>query len=96
MSRNVLSRINGFKLMNLIQTDYTSAKLPDKKFAELAASRLGFPVTEGNVCHARISLEIPAFQQKSSGTSALADRVSKIEKALAALYVQLGWLPPQD
>jgi hypothetical protein len=96
--RTVLNAMQRYTLWGLIQKEYEAAKLPDPNFAKLATSRLGFKVTPGHVGAGRTALKINATMSRNSpmNPTGLNARVTAIEKALLALYTQLGWIPPKE
>lgn len=91
MTRRVLSRLQSFHLMNLVKQFYASEDVSDKKFAEFAEKNLGFLVTESHVYHARSSLEIPAWQPKSSANRTLLARIEQLESTVAGLCKELNF-----
>jgi hypothetical protein len=96
--RSVLTGKERFNLWNLVAKEYEAAKLPDPDFAKLAAARLGFPVTPGHIGSARHGLGVKATMARNApmNPTGLNARVTAIEKALLALYTQLGWIPPKE
>ncbi len=89
MTRKVLTRIQSYELMNFIKDSYVKENISDKKFAELAAEKLGFAVTEGHVYHNRSALSIPAWQPKRSAATLIA-RIEYLEKVVDKLCADLN------
>lgn len=98
MAKNMHNSKQRFMLWNHINANYVKSGESDRAFAAAATVELGFPVTEGNVYHGRSGLGIKANGTLHSAykIGSLGDRVVKIERALEALYTQLGWLPPKE
>lgn len=58
--RRVLDMRESFNLISLIVAEYGAKRLDDIEFAKYAAGKLGFPVSQSHVAHARRKFDIPA------------------------------------
>lgn len=81
---NKLTADKQYKLMRLVENEYTTRKQTDPDFATYAKEVLGFEVNANNVFGARRALNIEATRNVSTNT-ALETRVTLLEKRLAEL-----------
>lgn len=84
---NTLDGAQRFKLMKLMEAQYTTAGLHDTEFADKATAELGFTVTRANVQGAREALGIESTLEveKRQREHSPATRLVTIEARLAAL-----------
>jgi len=81
---NKLTADKQYKLMKLVEAEYSTRRETDEAFGVHATEALGFHVNGNNVFGARRALGIDATRNISTNT-ALESRVMLLEKRLAAL-----------
>jgi len=81
---NKLTSDKQYKLMKLVEAEYSTRRQTDVDFATYAKETLGFELNSNNVFGARRALNIEATRNVSTNT-ALESRVVLLEKRLAEL-----------
>lgn len=82
---------DSFKLMKLLEVEYTEKKLSDIDFAKYAAEKLKLPINADHVFNRRTQLEIPATrtaaiaESKKNDCEALFDLVRTLEERVVTL-----------
>ena len=83
---------DSFKLMKLLETEYTEKKLSDIDFAKYAADKLKLPINTDHIFNRRTQLEIPATRtvataenRKKNDCEALFDLVRSLEERVVNL-----------
>jgi len=79
---------------DLLNNEFTASKLNDEQFAKLATEKLGFPINENHVMHARLEFGIPAHRvtiaKPKSERTLLAQRIAALEHLVDAMRAELG------
>jgi uncharacterized protein YdeI (BOF family) len=87
---NTLSLAASFKLMKLIEAEYTTKGVADTDFAAFASKQLGFTVNADHVYNRRTQLGIAATRTtntaaKKMDTTAMLTLIGELERRVAAL-----------
>ena len=84
---------------DLLTNNFTASKLNDEQFAAFATEKLGFPINDNHVMHARLEFGIAACKPKhakpKTEKSVLAARVTALEHLVDAMRAELG-MPVAD
>lgn len=84
---NRLSRGESFKLMKLVEAEYSTYAVSDREFAEYASKTLGFPISPSSVLSCRNEFDIPPTRELKIP---LETRVKDLESDLATLSMQVA------
>lgn len=92
-ARSSLTMAESFRLMTLVQAEYTARGTSDVEFAEHATKALGFSVNHNNVASARNAFSIPSTKYSkppSPTVESLFQLLLELEKRVRALEDPLG------
>jgi len=84
-----------YKLLQIVEQEYTSSRMHDTQFAAHATEKLGFTVTPGNVkgCLEGLGIKNNLLVQREEAAQPTTrlDRVEARLGALEAMARELGW-----
>jgi hypothetical protein len=88
---NKLKHADQFKLMKLVEAEFTERRQTDDEFAVYATEKLGFQVKGSNVFGAREALGIESSRAKMSASS-MESRLVMVESETILLRQRLAYL----